>query len=123
MSNYNVEIDLLKVKGARVADVKGNTRVRRCICIPIDNAVGTVTDSYFTRDQVTGERVEVRKKGVSLNLTAFELASKERGQSHLLKPSLSKETYESLTEEQRRMVPWIGNLKPWERPDGAGEDW
>ena len=98
MSNYNIEIDLLKLKGAKVADVQGKTQTKKCVCVPIDNSTGTVTDAYITRDQETGKRVEVKKKGVRLNLIAYEMQRKERGQSHLVKPSLSKEAMEQLPE-------------------------
>ena len=124
MSNYNIEIDLLKLKGAKVADVQGNTETRRCICVPINNRVGTVTDAYFIRDERTGEMVEVKKKGVTLVLSAFELQRKDRGQSHMIKPGFNKETFERLTDEQLREVPWIGNLKPWQKGGGgSGSDW
>lgn len=124
MSNYNIEIDLLKLKGAKVADVQGKTQTKKCVCVPIDNSTGTVTDAYITRDQETGKRVEVKKKGVRLNLIAYEMQRKERGQSHLVKPSLSKEAMEQLPEDQARLIPWIGNMKPWNNDVGnSGSDW
>ena len=124
MANFNIEIDLLKLKGAKVADVQGNTETRKCICIPINNEIGTVTDAYFTRGELSGELLEVKKKGVTLSLTAFELKKGEDGQSHLIKPSISKEVFERLSEDQQRRIPWIGNLKPWKKPaGGSGADW
>jgi hypothetical protein len=124
MSNYNIEIDLLKLKGAKVADVQGKTQTKKCVCVPIDNSTGTVTDAYITRDQETGKRVEVKKKGVRLNLIAYEMQRKERGQPHLVKPSLSKEAMEQLPEDQARLIPWIGNMKPWNNDGGnSGSDW
>ena len=119
MSNYNIEIDLLKLSGAKVQDVRGIAETRRCICIPIDNKVGTVTDAYFARGEKPGEIVEVKKSGVCLSLTAFALRNGERGQSHLIKPAFSKETFDRMTEEQLRKMPWIGNLKPWEKKNGG----
>lgn len=123
MSNFNIEIDLLKLKDAKVADVQGRSQTRRCICIPINNDFGTVTDSYLTRDPQSGEVQEVRKKGVTLKVVAYELKDPSKGQSHLLKPAVNKETYERLTEEDLRKMPWIGNVKPWESPDPSGSDW
>ena len=115
----------MKLDGAKVQDVQGKTQTRRCVCVPIDNRVGTVTDAYFTRGQDTGELREVKLKGVLLHLTAFELRVKDKGQSHLIKPSFSRETYERMTDEQVRRVPWIGNVKPWSKPEdeGQGKDW
>ena len=124
MPNFNIEIDLLKLNGAKVADVQGNTEVRRCICIPIDNHEGTITDAYFTRGEDSGELLEVKKKGVMLSLTAFELKKGENGQSHLIKPSLSREVTDRMDEGSRRRSPWIGNLQPWKNPaGGSGADW
>ena len=83
-----------------------------------------MTDAYFIRDERTGELVEVKKKGVTLVLSAFELQRKDRGQSHMIKPGFNKETFERLTDEQLREVPWIGNLKPWQKGGGgSGSDW
>ena len=122
MTNYNIVLDLLKIRGAKVMDVKGRTETRRCVVLPIDNATGTVSDAY-SREQ-DGERVEVRTKGVYLNLTAFELREKNRGQSHLVKPAFAREVFERMTDEQLRQVPFIGNMKPWTK-DGepSGSDW
>lgn len=113
----------MKLDGAKVQDIQGRTQTRRCVCVPIDNQVGTVTDAYFVR-MGDGKLQEVKLKGVLLHLTAFELRSKDKGQSHLVKPSFSREMYERMTEEEVRKVPWIGNVKPWSKPEGgSGSDW
>ena len=105
MSNYDIEIDLLKLKGAKV---EGEN-----VVIPINNKYGTVVDRYTGKDGRTGLPTEVFLDGVKLKLSAFELKNQLRGQTHLIKPSFNKQTYDCLTEEQLRSVPWIGTLKPW----------
>lgn len=122
MSNYNIDIDLLKLEGAKVQDIQGNAQTRKCVCIPIDNRAGTVTDTYFARGK--GGLIEMKKKGVVLSLTAFEIRDDKDGQSHLIKPHLSREFYDNMTETERRQVRWIGNLRPW-NPDGGnkGGNW
>lgn len=124
MSNYNIEIDLLKLPGAKVRDIQGKTEMRSCICIPIDSRLGTVADSFFTRDPYTGIVKEVMKKGVTLRLTAFEIGSNPDGQSHLIKPAVSREVFATMTEDQKHKMPWIGNIKPWAKPAGDNSsDW
>ncbi len=94
-------------------DIQGNTETRKCVCIPIDNRLGTVTDAYLTAGQLLGERIEVKRKSVILSMTAFELKEPSKGQTHWIKAALSKETFARLTEEQKLEEPWIGNLRAW----------
>lgn len=109
MTNYNIEIDLLKLKRARVADVEGEHGV----FVPINNRIGTVSDAFQVMGQVSGTMVWQKRQGVILKLTALGMASGDRGQSHLIKPHISKGVFEQLTEEQLRKMPWIGNMRPW----------
>lgn len=114
--NYNIEVDLLKIEGAKVLDVQGRVTTKRCICIPIDNEKGTVSDSYFKSSQTAAGMVEVKKKGCYLALAAFRSTRQERGQSHLLKPSFSETYFKTLSADQRRQIPFVGNMKPWTPP-------
>lgn len=89
-------------------DIKGSTATRRCVVLPIDNMTGTVTD-------------DDARAGVHLNLTAFELREKARGQSHLIKPAFNRVVFDLVPGEVLRQVPFIGNMKPWTKdggPDG-----
>jgi len=115
MSNYNIEIDLLKLKGARVMDAEGE----HGIFVPINNTIGTVSDAFQVMGQISHTLVWQRRKGVILKVTALGMTSQERGQSHLIKPHISKEVFERLTEDQLKRVPWIGNLRPWELDGGV----
>lgn len=55
------------------------------------------------------------EKGLYLDLIAFELSAKKEGSkdTHLVKQSLSKEVRESMSEEQLKAMPIIGNLSVW----------
>lgn len=101
MNNYNINIDLLKVTGARVMEAAGVRGPERGVFIPFGNVAGTVND-------IRGE--------ATLSLTAFEQPYKIRGQSHLIKVRLPQDVRELLTPEQMRQEPWIGNMKQWTKP-------
>ena len=100
MNNYNIEIDLTKMDGAQEIDVTAGSGIRHGVFLPIDPSTGTVTK---------------REKGVVLSLAALSQPHWVRGQSHLIKPRINKETLNKLTEEQRLQVPWVGNMKPWDK--------
>lgn len=37
MGNFNIKIELDRIPGAKIMDIKGDVATRRCIVIPIDN--------------------------------------------------------------------------------------
>lgn len=47
MGNFNIQVDLTKLPGARVMDIQGKKSTRQCVVIPIDNNVGTIADGYL----------------------------------------------------------------------------
>ncbi|MBQ8713058.1 MAG: hypothetical protein IJ551_09625 [Prevotella sp.] len=96
MANYGIKVDLLKLQGAFTRNLKGKTTTKRCIIIPIDENPG----------MFLGE------KGCYLNLSAFETQGNQYGDTHLVKTDLPKEVRERMTEEQRRAVPILGNMRP-----------
>lgn len=115
--NYNIEAELTALEGAKVMDVQGNTRKRRCICLPIDNDLGTIVSP----DCLNGDISEVKK--VYLNLTALFQKIHTRSQTHLIKPGFSNAKLRKMTDVERRAVPWIGNMRPWKRVDKPDNDW
>lgn len=111
MSNYNVQIALTKLKGAKVMEIEGRTCKKLCVVIPIDNEEGTVIDSY--EGKIDGLPTTRPLNDVQLNLTAFEFKEKRYGQTHGIKASFSKERLKRMREEDLRNMPFVGNLKPW----------
>ena len=111
MSNYNLRIALTKLKGAKVMEIQGKTCTKTCVVIPIDNEEGTVRDSY--EGKIDGMPTTKFLEDVQLNLTAFEFREKKYGQTHGLKASFSKKRMESMSEEELRSMPFVGNMKPW----------
>lgn len=97
MANYGIKIDLLKLKNSFVTNLKGKAETKRCLVIPIDDS-----------------GVYLGEKGVYLNCTAFEMREQRYGDTHVLKQSLPKETYQAMSEEERNAQPILGALKPIE---------
>lgn len=96
MSNLSIKINLTKIPGAGVVELKGKSgAVKKCVYIPIEGA-----DLY------------VGEKGVYLNTIAFEVKERKYSDTHFIKQSLSKEKYEALTEQQKKDMPIIGGVQP-----------
>lgn len=121
MANLNIQIDLTKIPGAREMDVTRGDVTRKCVVIPIDNAVGTVCDGYRAQGP-DGLPVKRFFNEVKLNLVGIEYRQKRHGISHGLKPAFSKETTERMTEEEMYNTPWCGTVKPWGGTGDEGRD-
>lgn len=102
MANYSIKTDLLKLKGAFVTNIKGKTTTKRCLCIPID-----------------GSGLFLGEKGCYLNMTAIEMNNSQYGDTHCIKQNLEKSVYDAMTEEQRRAMPIIGSMRPFEKSQAA----
>ena len=98
MANFGIKIDLLKVKGAFLRNLKGATATKRCLIIPVDDE----------------PCIYLGEKGCYLNLTAIELENPQYKDTHLIKGNLPKEVRGAMTQEQLQSTPIIGNLRPIE---------
>lgn len=92
--NYNIRLDLLKLNGACLQNIKGNTATKRCLIIPIDE-----NDSIF-----------LGEKGCHLSLIAFQLQTPKYEDTHCIKPSIPKNKRETMTPQQKEAIPIIGGL-------------
>jgi hypothetical protein len=97
MSNYSIKIDLLKVSGAALVNLKGKTATKQCIVIPTEDAA-----------------LFVGEKGVYLSLQAIELKEAKYEQTHLLKEEVESEKYKAMTDEERKKIPIVGGMKKLE---------
>lgn len=95
MSNFGIKIDLAKLNGAAVTELQGQNGLVRCVVIPVD-----------------ANLIFVGQKGVYLDLCAFEMENPQYESTHIIKQSLPKAVRESMTEEQRKALPIVGDLKP-----------
>lgn len=99
MSNISGKLNFRQLL-SHVMNMKGkNGDQVRCLIIPIKE-----------NHLVEGE------KGVYLDFTGFEIAKEKRGDrkdTHLVKQSLPKEVYETMTDDQKQQLPILGNLIVW----------
>ena len=114
MGNFNIKIELDKVPGAKIMDIKGETATRRCVVIPIDNERGTVIDEYKKFDHGLGAMTSKPLAHVQLLATAYESANQSFNSSHYINPQVSREYFERMSETQVKNLPFIGSLQPWQ---------
>lgn len=89
-----MKIDLLKLKGAFMRNLKGSTATKRCLIIPVDDCDG----------------VFLGEKGCYLSMTAIEMREPKFNDTHCIKVDIPKEQREAMTDEERNAVPILGGL-------------
>jgi len=102
--NYNLSIDVCKLKNSGVGTIKG----KRCIIVPVDD-----------------NHIEERNGRFTIRATMWERTNRETGEpqpgqygdSHYLRFNVSKEVREAMTDEERRQLPYIGNAYPMQLTD------
>ena len=97
--NYGQKVNLLALGGAFIANIQGKTAKKRCLCIQIEEA-----------HLFEGE------KGVYLNMNMWVSKNSQYGDSHYLTQNLPKEVRDAMTEEQKKAIPILGNVKVMELP-------
>ena len=110
MANFGIRIDLLKLKGAFMRNLKGKTATKLCLIIPVDGC----------------ESIFIGEKGCYLNMTAIEMENPQFKETHCIKGDLPKEKRNTLTDEQKRALPIIGGMrelqpKPQQQMNVGGE--
>lgn len=95
MSNFGIKIDLAKLNGVGVTELQGQNGLVRCVVIPVE-----------------ANHIFVGQKGVYLDLCAFEMKTPQYEATHTIKQSLPKAVRDSMTDEQRKALPIVGDLKP-----------
>lgn len=91
MENYEIKINLLKLEGAQIKMGKDG---KNYFFVPVDEA-----------------GIYHNEKSCYLDLIAFENKNSQYGDTHFLKQSVTKEKYNSMSDEQRKQAPIIGNMK------------
>ena len=99
MANFSIRIDLLKLQGAFLRQLQGNTQTKKCIIIPVEDCPS----------------IYLGEKGCYLNLVGLETREAKYGDTHLVKGDIPKDIRERMSQEQLRANPIIGNMKPMER--------
>ena len=106
--NYSGKLNLLKFKNACLISVKGNTAVKKGIFIPFED-----NNIFISSDE------DLKAKGAYVDFNAWEnQATDKYGYTHCIRQSISKEVKDRMNEEERKSVPYIGNMKPYEIQNG-----
>lgn len=109
------------IPGARVMDITRGEQTRKCLVIPVDNHVGTCIDAYKRKDGKTGLDTWQDLSDIQLHFTGIAFKQVKNGRTHGIKPKVSKEKLEHMTEDQVYNIPWVGNVRTW-KPDAVKED-
>lgn len=97
--NYSIKLDLSKLKNVFIKDIQGTTQTKKCLCIPLEDA------GLFTGT-----------KGIYLDLNCREIdKDKQQYNTHLIVQNFTKEIYNKMSEEEKKNLPIVGNLKPFEK--------
>lgn len=97
--NYGQKVNLLALGGAFMANIQGKTAKKRCICIPVDDA-----------------HLYEGEKGVYLNMNMWVSKNSQYGDSHYLTQNLPKEVRDTMSEDEKKSLPILGNVKVMELP-------
>lgn len=103
--NYSGKINLLKMKNACIVTVKGNTSTKRGVFIPIeDNSL------FISADD------NLKPKAAYIDISVWENKQPSKfGDTHSIRQSLPKEALERMTDDEKKSIPYIGNIKPFEQ--------
>lgn len=97
MQNFDIKLNLQGLRGAFTTNIKGKSETKRCLVIPIDDA-----------------NLFVGEKGCYANFTAVEMKEVKYDNTHILRQQFDKEFYEKLSDEDKKQIPIVGQMKPLE---------
>lgn len=99
MGNISIKFNLLKLKATTVRQIAGKGGVMTdCVVIPVK------LNNIFTSD-----------KGAYLEAQAFEIRDKkpDSKDTHLIKQSLPKDVYNTMSDADKAAMPILGNCILW----------
>ena len=104
MGNFQGKLDFLKFKNSCVISVKGKTGEKKGVFVPIeDNGLFVTTDENN------------KAKGAYFNFAVFENKKVGKyGDTHMIKQSIGKDARSKMSDEEKRAIPILGNMKPME---------
>lgn len=105
--NYQVKQNLLRYNNAFVMTIKGKSSQKQCVCIPIeDNYLYVSADDNLKPKAVYSD----------INANQYEDGKSPYGDTHYLRLSVPKEIREKMTDEEKKAIPYLGNMKPSQIP-------
>lgn len=102
MSLFSGKINLLSFRNACVTTLRRSSGEKKGVFIPIDD------NHLFVSSDDSG-----KAKSVYANFMAFENQMDRYGESHRLKLSVPKEALANMNEDEKKNIPYIGNMKPY----------
>lgn len=93
--NYQQKFDIKKLNRAFVYPIQGKAEKVECVCIPVSEFYKGKNGELYCTFGVT-ERQTVG----------------QYGDTHFVKQQLEKESYNKLTDEQKKNIPILGNMQP-----------
>ena len=110
------------IPGARVMDITRGDHTRTCLVIPIDNNVGTCIDAYRVKDAKTGLDTWRSLSDIQLHFSGLAYRQVKNGRTHGIKPKISREKLDTMTEEQIYNIPWVGSVRKWKQESVKDDD-
>ena len=97
MDNFSIKLNFKKFKNAGILTIKGKSGNKKCVCIPLED----------------NPEIFEGEKGVYLGLTAVTMKEEGKyGDTHFIKGNLPEDIYKAMSQEERRALPIIGQMKP-----------
>lgn len=103
MENFQAKLNLLKFNKAFTMPIRGKETVKQCVCIPIED-----NHLFVSAD----ENLKAKAIYADVNINPYENGKSQYGDTHYLRLSVPKEIREKMTEEQKKAIPYLGNMKP-----------
>lgn len=102
MGKVQIKINLALVKGFFSCNIKGRDAVKECICIPKENL-------YQGKDGA-----------LYLDFVGYEDQTQKYGRLYSIKQSFSRAEYQALSEEEKKCIPFCGDIKRLEERQAPG---
>lgn len=103
MDNFQIKQNLLKFNNAFVMNIKGKSSSKICVCIPIED-----NNLFVSAD----DNLKAKAVYADVNVNQYEEGKSQYGDTHYLRLSVPKEIREKMTEEEKKAIPYLGNMKP-----------
>lgn len=101
MSYLTGKINLLKFRKSCIMSLKGKESYVKCVVIPVEE-----NQIFISEDD------RHQAKGAYVDFMAYENRESQYGDSHSLRQTYPKEVRERMTDDEKREIPYIGNLRP-----------
>ena len=113
MDNFQQKLNLLKFNNAFTMPIKGKTSVKQCVCIPID-------DNYLFVS--ADDSKNAKAIYADINANQYEGGKSQYGDTHYLRLNVPKEVREKMTEEEKKAIPYLGNMKVSQIPQSQSAE-